>query len=124
MGLCDAAEPIDVGCHMGKKTGWEDSSKQPDWIDIASMCQAMSDLHGCQVGVTILPGGRGFGIGVSVAASAMFDVLPEAKTPECVAVVKDWPCTSHATLSAHVFSLLYELDYKISSVYNQTKLWN
>jgi hypothetical protein len=108
---------------VGKKTGWEDSTKQPDWIDIESLMRAMGSLHSGQVGLTILPAGTGFSGGVSVAASIMFVVLPGSALPECISVVKAWPCSTHKSLSAHCFSLLYELDYKISAVYKQESLW-
>lgn len=108
---------------MGSKKGWEDSSKQPDWIDIESMMRALGSLHSGLVGVTILPAGAGFGTGVSVAASIMLDVLPGSSLPECIAVEKAWPCSTHAALTSHVFSLLYELDYKIGQTYKQTSLW-
>lgn len=106
-----------------KKKGWEDSTKSPDWTDIEAMMRAMSSLHSGAVGLTLLPDGPGFGTGVSVAASVMFDVLPGSSLPPCVTVVKSWPCTTHATMTAHVFSLLYELDYEISLVYKQESLW-
>lgn len=108
---------------MGKKTGWEDSTTTPDWIDIESMMRALGSLHSGTVGITFLPAGLGFGTGVSVAASIMLDVLPGSSLPECIAVEKGWPCSTHATIAAHVFSLLYELDYKIGQTYKQTTLW-
>jgi hypothetical protein len=40
-----------------------------------------------------------------------------------VSVIKDWPCTSHAQLSAHCFALLHELDYEVSKVYSNETLW-
>jgi len=108
---------------MGRKTGWEGSTKSPDWTDVATMMRAMGALHSGAVGATVLPLGTGSNGGVSVAVSIMFDVLPGSSLPDCVAVSKPWPCTSHKTLAAHVFALLYELDYKISAVYQQESLW-
>jgi len=109
---------------MGSKVGWEKSTSGPDWIDIEGMMRAMSGLHSGHVGVMVSPDGIGFGTGVTVTASIMFELLPGSSLPKTVDVMRSWPCTEHTTLTAHVYALLYELDYKISQVYNQESLWN
>jgi len=105
------------------KTQWAKSSNGPDWTDVEMMIRALSSLHSGEAGLTILARGIGATGGLSVAASIMFHVLPGSSLPECVSVVKDWPCTSHAELPAHCFAILHELDYEISKVYNQESLW-
>ena len=87
------------------------------------MIRAMSSLHTGEVGLTVLAHGTGASGGLSVAASCMFNVLPGSSLPPCVSVIKLWPCSSHAELSAHAFALLHELDYEISKVYSNETLW-
>lgn len=99
------------------------SMNGPDWLDVETMCRAMSALHSGRAGVTLLPVGIGSTGGLSVAAAMMFDVLPGSAIPPCVSVVKNWPCKQHSTLEGHCFALLHELDYKISQVYEQSTLW-
>jgi hypothetical protein len=53
----------------------------------------------------------------------LFDVLPGSSLPESVISRGAWPCDKHATLAAHAFSLLYDLDHEISKVYKQEELW-
>lgn len=108
---------------MTKKAEWAKSTNGPDWTDVEMMMRAMSALHSGEVGMTCLPRGIGSTGGLSIAASIMFNVLPGSALPPCVSVVKDWPCTSHKELPAHVFALLHQLDYEISKVYNQESLW-
>jgi hypothetical protein len=95
----------------------------PDWVDVEMLLRAISSLHSGDAGLTILPVGIGATGGLSVAATIMFHVLPGSSLPPCVAVVKEWPCTSHAELPAHCFAILHELDFEISKVYNQESLW-
>jgi len=38
-------------------------------------------------------------------------------------VERPWPCNEHKTMASHVYSLIYELDYKVSQVYQQEGLW-
>lgn len=109
---------------MARKSGWEDSTKSPDWIDVETMSRAMSALHSGIVGLTILPRGIGSSGGLSVAASIMWDRLPGSALPPFVNVVKDWPCTQHKTLAAHAYGLLHELDSKIGQTYENKELWN
>ena len=106
-----------------RKKGWEDSSNNPDWTDCESMMRALSALHSGHAGVSIIPLGTGFGTGLSVAAQMAFEVLPGSALPQMVTVAKDWPCAAHKTLVAHIFSLLYELDYAIGKVYKNEQLW-
>jgi len=98
-------------------------SNGPGWIDVETMCRAMSALHSGEVGLTFLPAGIGSTGGLSVAASIMLNVLPGSKIPPCVSVVKNWPCGQHSTMEGHAFALLHELDFKISTVYQNEELW-
>lgn len=102
---------------MGKSTNG------PDWTDVEVMARAISALHSGNVGLTFLPRGIGGSGGWSVAASMMFDVLPGSSLPPNVNVIKNWPCASHATMAGHCFALLHELDFKISTIYEQSSLW-
>jgi len=108
---------------MTKKYGWEEPTKGPDWIDVESLMRALGALHSGHVAVLLSPSGIGFGTGVDVAASMMFDVLPGSSLPEHVCSIKPWPCSTHKTLAAHAYALLHELDFEISKVYKQESLW-
>jgi hypothetical protein len=108
---------------MTSKVGWEKSSNGPDWIDVEMLMRAIATLHSGEVALIVSPAGNGFGTGVDVAASVLFNVLPGSSLPEGVQVHEEWPCSTHATLVAHVFSLLYQLDYKIGETYKQESLW-
>jgi len=106
-----------------RKKGWEESTKGPDWIDVETLMRAIGALHSGRVGLTVLPSGTGSTGGLSVAASIMLDVLPGSSLPADILVDKNWPCSSHATLAAHAFALLHELDFAIGKVYQQDSLW-
>lgn len=106
-----------------RKSGWEESTKGPDWIDCESLMRAIGAVHGGHVALIVSPAGTGSTGGVTVVASAIFDVLPESSLPETISIVKDWPCASHKTLAAHGFSLLHELDFAISKAYKNGQLW-
>lgn len=106
-----------------RKTGWEEPTTGPDWIDVEMLMRAIGAVHSAHVALIVSPSGTGASGGVDVAASALFDLLPGSSLPENVAVNKGWPCTSHRTLAAHAFALLHELDYAIGKVYQQESLW-
>jgi len=108
---------------MTRKTGWEESTTAPDWIDVETLMRAIGGLHSGHVALIVSPDGIGSSGGVDVAASMLFDVLPGSSLPPHVAVNGAWPCKEHTTLAAHAFSLLYDLDYEISKVYQQESLW-
>lgn len=108
---------------MGSKAGWEKSTSGPDWIDVEGMMRALESLHSGHVAFVVSPAGTGFGTGVNVAASIIFDLLPGSSLPDNVCVNRDWPCNTHATLTSHVYAVLYELDVAISKVYQQESLW-
>lgn len=108
---------------MSRKDGWENSSTAPDWVDIETMMRALSGLHSGHVAVIVSPDGIGFGTGVDVAASILLDVLPGSSLPASVVTRSVWPCDTHSTLTAHVYSLLYDLDNEISKVYRKESLW-
>jgi hypothetical protein len=106
-----------------RKTGWEEPTNGPDWIDVEMLMRALSALHSAHVAVIVSPLGTGSTGGVDVAASALFDVLPGSSLPKAVAVNRAWPCNTHKTLAAHAFNALHELDFEIGKVYNNEKLW-
>jgi len=108
---------------MTRKAGWEEPSTGPDWIDVESLMRAIGALHSAHVAVIVSPSGTGFSGGVEVAASAIFERLAGSSLPSNVAVNKAWPCNTHKALAAHAFSLLHELDFEISKVYENAKLW-
>jgi len=108
---------------MTKKTGWEEPTSGPDWIDVEAMMRSIGAIHSGHVAFIVSPSGTGFNGGVDVAASILFDVLPGSQLPVNVTTVKSWPCSSHKTLAAHTFALLHELDYKIGEVYKNESLW-
>jgi len=108
---------------MTVKSGWEKSTNGPDWIDVEMLMRAIGGLHSGHVAVIVSPDGIGSSGGVDVAASMLFDVLPGSSLPASVAVHKRWPCATHATLAAHAFSLLHELDFEISKVYKNESIW-
>lgn len=108
---------------MTRKSNWENSSNSPDWIDVISLMQAIGSLHSGHVEVKEYLDGTGFATIVMVQAMISFDVLPGSSLPPTVSVEEEYPCDKHATFAAHVFSLLYQLDYQIGKVYNQESLW-
>lgn len=108
---------------MTRKTGWEEPSTGPDWIDVEMLMRALGALHSAHVAVVVSPRGIGSTGGVDVAASALFELLPGSALPLSVAVTKGWPCDTHKTLAAHAFSCLHELDYKIGQTYKNEELW-
>lgn len=108
---------------MTSKRGWEKSTNGPDWTDVEMLMRAMEGLHSAHVAVVFSPAGTGATGGLDVAASCCFDVLPGSSLPESVTVNKGWPCNTHKTLAGHAFATLHELDYAISRVYTNEKLW-
>ena len=108
---------------MTRKTGWEEPTNGPDWMDVEMLMRAIGGLHSAHVAIVVSPFGIGSSGGVEVAASALFEVLPGSALPKDVAVAKRWPCSTHKTLAAHAFALLHELDYAIGQVYQNESLW-
>lgn len=108
---------------MTRKVGWEDSSKNPDWTDVEGYLRAMGALHSGHVGLLVSPHGIGFTGGLEVVALMAFDVLPGSSLPPEVRVSRGWPCNEHTTLAGHCLTLLYELDFAVGKVYNQSSLW-
>jgi hypothetical protein len=92
-------------------------------MDVETLMRAIGALHSGRVVCEVSPLGIGFGTGVAVNVKMMFDVLPGSSLPQEVCAARDWPCDQHGKISAHVFALLYELDYKISQVYQNEALW-
>jgi len=109
---------------MSRKTGWEGPTTSPDWIDAEALMRAMSALHDGHVALIISPDGIGASGGLDVAASIIFTVVPGSNLPESLVRRGGWPCDTHSTLCAHVFSLLYDLDHKIGETYRQRSLLN
>lgn len=122
-GLCCVARAKKGRPRVARKTGWEDTTKRPDWIDVETMMRAMSALHSVSVGITLLPRGIGSTGGLSVGANCMFNVLPGSSTPPALSVIKDWPCSQHKDLVSHCFALLYELDWAIQKQYTQQEMF-
>ncbi len=108
---------------MTRKAGWEKSTSGPDWIDCEMLMRSLEAIHSAHVAVIVSPAGVGSSGGVDVSASALFDVLPGSALPASVVARGGWPCSGHATLSAHVFKLLHELDYRIGQTYKNEALW-
>jgi len=108
---------------MTVKAGWEKPTNGPDWVDVEMLMRALEGLHSGHVAVIVSPDGIGATGGVDVAVSMLFDVLPGSQLPPSVQLSKGWPCVTHKTLAAHAFSLLHELDYAISKVYQNEALW-
>lgn len=108
---------------MTKKTGWEEPSTAPDWIDVESLMRAISALHSGHVALVVSPEGTGATGGLDVAASMLFDVLPGSQLPANLCVRGIWPCAKHRTFAGHAFGLLHELDFEISKVYENAALW-
>jgi len=99
------------------------SENGPDWTYVEMMMRSLSALHSGLAGFTVLPDGIGSTGGLSVACSMMFAVLPGSSLPPVVSTVSTWPCNDHKTLAAHVFAGLHKLDWEISKVYKNEKLW-
>lgn len=108
---------------MTRKSGWENSSNSPDWIDVLTLMSAISGLHSGHVEVKEYLVGVGFDTTVMVQAAMFFDVLPGSSLPAIVKVEREYPNNKHVTFAAHVFALLYDLDHEISKVYKQESLW-
>lgn len=108
---------------MTRKDGWENSVNAPDWTDVESLMRAIGGIHEGQVGCLVSPAGIGFNGGLHVVVSAAFDVLPGSSLPAFVDIEAPWPCDKHATLTAHIFSLLYDLDSAIGKAYMQKELF-
>lgn len=106
-----------------RKTGWENSSKQPDWTDVETMMRSITTFHSADVRLTLSPLGIGAGGGLVTDLICLFDVLPGSSIPPGVGVKSNWPCKEHATLVSHVFAMLYDLDAAVGRVYEQSELW-
>jgi hypothetical protein len=109
---------------MTRKTGWEEPSTGPDWIDVEMLMRAIGSIHDGEIAIVISPDGIGSSGGVAVAASALFHVVPGADLPLNVLVEKKWPCTTHKTLASHAFALLHELDREIGKSYKSKPLFD
>lgn len=106
-----------------RKTGWEEPTTGPDWIDVEMLMRAIQALHSAHVALVASPRGIGSSGGLEVTASCIFDVLPGSSIPTATQVSKLWPCSTHKTLAAHSFALLHELDYAIGKIYENEALW-
>jgi hypothetical protein len=109
---------------MPAKKLWAKSTNGPDWTDVEMLMRSIGGVHSGHVGLTILPSGTGATGGLKTAAHISFDVLPGSRIPPEVMTTGAWPCNAHSDLAAHAFSLLHGLDYAISQVYENAKLWD
>jgi hypothetical protein len=108
---------------VASKAQWAKSTNGPDWTDVEMLMRALEGLHSAHVAVIVSPAGTGFSGGVSVVASALFDVLPGSALPAAVQVETHFPCITHATLDGCAFALLHTLDYRIGQTYINEELW-
>jgi hypothetical protein len=102
---------------MGKSTSG------PDETDVIGMMMAIGSLHSGHVELNVRQDGIGFSPSVVTSCQMHFNVLPGSSLPEIVGVEGKWPCPEHQTLWAHLYDGLYKLDFAISQVYQNEKLW-
>lgn len=108
---------------MGAKK-WAVSSNGPDAIDWMALGKAIGSLHSARVEVVLQLSGTGFTPYANVVCRATFELLPGSALPKEVVVEHRWPCSEHQTLDAHIYDGLYKLDFAISEVYKNEKLWH
>jgi hypothetical protein len=106
---------------MGKQ--WAKSSNGPDWIDLRAMMVAIGQLHTATVELIVSPLGIGSTGSVTVQLVAHFDKLPGSSLPETVITKAEWPGKKSQELTELAYNLLWQLDYEISKVYEQSGLW-
>lgn len=111
------------GMVVTRKTGWENSTNGPDWIDVEAMMRAIGSLHSAEISLMFSPRGIGATGGLETVAVCTFDVLPGSALPKVVMCTSEWPCKDHATIAAHVYWMLYDLDAEIGRTYQNEKLW-
>jgi hypothetical protein len=108
---------------MTRKTGWEEPTTGPDWMDVEGMMRALQVFHTGTVEVILSPRGIGGSGGLTTTCTMYFDVLPGSSLPQAVHAVGAWPCQDHSTLAAHIYAGLYDLDVNVAGVYKQEELW-
>lgn len=97
---------------------WRASSTGPDWTDIARTLRELERLHTVWVSVRILNAGLRHSNGLRIVCSAFTNVLGTTQDTGVVSLMVEWPNLSNATLEGAVYSLLIQLDHKLSE-----KLW-
>ena len=108
---------------MKARRMWAQSSNGPDEIDVETMMRAMGALHSGVVSLLVSPVGTGSSGGVQTTACISFSVLPGSSLPSEVGVTGKWPCKQHKSYWGHIYALLNSLDFEISKVYENEKLW-
>jgi hypothetical protein len=106
-----------------RKSSWVKSSSGPDETDLESLMRAISGVHSARVAFTVQPLGTGFSGGVSILATASFTLLPGSSLPPIVDYESKWPNNEGLPFLAEIFRCLYQLDYRISQVYQNEELW-
>lgn len=106
-----------------EKSKWAKSSNGPDMTDIESLMRALSGLHSARVELKFSPIGIGSSGGVSISATANFERLPGSSLPAIVETEEKWPNSQGLDFFGQLFNLLYQLDWRISQVYQSEELW-
>jgi hypothetical protein len=84
--------------------------------------RSISTFHSGNVVLTVSPRGIGAGGGLITDLVYSCEVVPASSIPPGVGCQSNWPCPEHATLAAHVFAQLYDLDYAVARAYEQKVL--
>lgn len=107
---------------MNAKSQWRVSSTGPDWTDVLMMARAMETLHECRIRLAVTPAMLGHNGSGVVEISAAWDRLKESRMPSNVVVQSTWPTARNLPIEGVVYKLLWELDYRISEIYEQQKI--
>jgi len=97
---------------------WRASSTGPDWTDIARTLRELERLHTVWISLRILSAGLRNSNGLRIVVSAFTNVLGANQDTGVVSLLVEWPNLSNATLEGAAYSLLIQLDHKLSE-----KLW-
>ncbi len=98
---------------MGKLTSG------PEWTDVAMLMSAIGSLHGCEVVIAITAATQGHNGQLLTLVEAHFDLLPGSSLPQVIGVTGMWPDNGNKTFPGHCYNLVFQLDYRISQVYEQ-----
>lgn len=98
------------------------STNGPDWTDVELMMTAIQQFHGVKVsvGMELYSGDVGSGLIIVAGAESVTGLPDPAKQP---VIGMRFPTHQHVTLSAAVYRLLCQLDYKCGEVFwEQSKM--